>query len=135
MSAPLTPAAALARLRQYGERTSTWSTATYSDGTEKTLHQIALTLAAEVESLHTRVAELESQAGGYTARDMVTAIVAAGKERDRVEARRMPRDRQDEATPGDLAEQRHLLYDADPDSTVPPLVDIHRHKTTRRGNR
>ena len=37
--------------------------------------------------------------------------------------------------PGELAEQRHLLYDADPDSTVPPLVDIHRHQTTRRGTR
>ncbi|MFJ7998973.1 hypothetical protein ACIQ7D_17755 [Streptomyces sp. NPDC096310] len=48
---PLTPRAALIRLRQYGERTSTWSTATYNGGTEKALHEIALTLAAEVERL------------------------------------------------------------------------------------
>ncbi|MFB7548539.1 hypothetical protein [Streptomyces sp. NPDC056154] len=34
---------------------------------------------------------------------------------------------------GLAAEYRHLLYDADPDSTVPPLVDLHHHKT-RRGN-
>lgn len=36
---------------------------------------------------------------------------------------------------GVAADNRHLLYDVDPDSTVPPLVDIHRHQTTRRGNR
>ncbi|MFE7106579.1 hypothetical protein ACFU98_35065 [Streptomyces sp. NPDC057575] len=36
---------------------------------------------------------------------------------------------------GLAAEYRHLLYDADPDSTVPPLVDLHHHKTTRRGTR
>lgn len=51
MSAPMTLAAALVRLRQYGERRSTWSTATYNDGTEKALHEIALTLAAEVDRL------------------------------------------------------------------------------------
>ncbi|MEU3432353.1 hypothetical protein [Streptomyces sp. NPDC006863] len=56
---PMTPDTALARLRQYGERTSTWSTATYNDGTEKALHQIAVSLAEEVERLRTRVAELE----------------------------------------------------------------------------
>lgn len=50
MSAPMTPDVALTRLRQYGERTSTWSTATYNDGTEKALHQIALSLASEVEA-------------------------------------------------------------------------------------
>ena len=33
-----------------------------------------------------------------------------------------------------LAENRHLLYDADPDATVPAFVDLHHH-TTRRGNR
>ena len=33
---------------------------------------------------------------------------------------------------GLAAEYRHLLYDADPGSTVPPLVDLHHHKTTRR---
>lgn len=41
----------------------------------------------------------------------------------------------DRIAAGVAAENRHLLYDADPDSTVPPLVDIHRHNTTRRGNR
>ncbi|THA22746.1 hypothetical protein E6R18_32895 [Streptomyces sp. A1277] len=46
---PMTPDAALTRLRQYGELTSTWSTATYNDGTEKALHEIALTLATEVQ--------------------------------------------------------------------------------------
>ncbi|MFF2009137.1 hypothetical protein ACFVWY_08700 [Streptomyces sp. NPDC058195] len=51
MSAPMTPNTALIRLRQYGERTSTWSTATYDSGTERSLHEIALTLAAEVNQL------------------------------------------------------------------------------------
>lgn len=55
----MTPDVALARLRQYGERTSTWSTATYNDGTEKALHQIAVSLAAEVDRLRAQVAELE----------------------------------------------------------------------------
>ncbi|WP_331756296.1 hypothetical protein OHA04_45345 (plasmid) [Streptomyces sp. NBC_01590] len=57
----MTPDAALARLRQYGERTSTWSTATYNDGTEKALQGIALVLATEVEQLRARVAELEAE--------------------------------------------------------------------------
>ncbi|MFE3429832.1 hypothetical protein [Streptomyces sp. NPDC059171] len=57
---PMTPDAALARLRQYGERTSTWSTATHNDGTEKALHQIAVTLAGEVDRLRAQVAELTS---------------------------------------------------------------------------
>ncbi len=39
------------RLRQYGERTSTWSTATYASGTERALHDIAVTLSAEVDRL------------------------------------------------------------------------------------
>lgn len=43
-------AAALVRLRQYGEQT-----ATYTDAAEKALHQIALTLAAEVSSLSDEV--------------------------------------------------------------------------------
>ncbi|MGW4834702.1 hypothetical protein [Streptomyces globisporus] len=33
------------------------------------------------------------------------------------------------------AENRHLLYDADPDATVPAFVDLHNHTTTRRGTR
>ncbi|MFJ6566572.1 hypothetical protein ACIQNU_04080 [Streptomyces sp. NPDC091292] len=39
------------RLAQYGERTSTWSTATYNDGTEKALHEIALGLKTEIDRL------------------------------------------------------------------------------------
>jgi hypothetical protein len=54
VSAPLSPEVALLRLAQYGERTSTWSTATYNDGSEKALYEIALTLAD-------RVAELEAE--------------------------------------------------------------------------
>ncbi|MEU7738221.1 hypothetical protein AB0B51_35095 [Streptomyces griseus] len=54
---PMTPDVALTRLRQYGERTSTWSTATYNDGTEKALHQIAVSLASEVERLRLRPVE------------------------------------------------------------------------------
>ncbi|MFD6656900.1 hypothetical protein ACFWEB_17370 [Streptomyces parvus] len=57
---PMTPDVALVRLRQYGERTSIWSTATYNDGTEKALHQIAVSLAGEVERMRARVAELEA---------------------------------------------------------------------------
>ncbi|MEU4502603.1 hypothetical protein [Streptomyces sp. NPDC024089] len=33
---------------------------------------------------------------------------------------------------GLAAEYRHLLYDADPGSTVPRFVDLHHHKTARR---
>ncbi|MFE7395675.1 hypothetical protein [Streptomyces sp. NPDC057557] len=36
---------------------------------------------------------------------------------------------------GLVAEYRHLLLDADPGSTVPRFVDLHHHKTTRRGTR
>ncbi|MCX5158139.1 hypothetical protein OOK39_02335 [Streptomyces sp. NBC_00264] len=36
---------------------------------------------------------------------------------------------------GLAAEYRHLLYDADPGSTVPAFVDLHHHKTARRGTR
>jgi hypothetical protein len=45
------------RLAQYGERTSTWSTATYNDGTEKALHEIALGLKAEIDRLRAELAE------------------------------------------------------------------------------
>ncbi|MDQ0694232.1 phiSA1p31-related protein [Streptomyces sp. W4I9-2] len=48
---PMTPDVALIRLRQYGDRTSTWSTATYNDGSKKALHQIAVSLGGEVERL------------------------------------------------------------------------------------
>lgn len=59
MTQPLTPEVALARLTQYGDRTSTWSTATYNDGTEKSLHEIALALAAELDRLRTHLAGRE----------------------------------------------------------------------------
>lgn len=49
--APMTLQAARVRLAQYGERTSTWSTATYDSGTERALHEIAQTLLAEVNRL------------------------------------------------------------------------------------
>ncbi|MGW5291497.1 hypothetical protein [Streptomyces bacillaris] len=62
---PMTLDVALARLRQYGERTTGWSTATYNDGTEKALHQIAVSLAAEVARLRARVAELEALEPAY----------------------------------------------------------------------
>ncbi|WP_411095972.1 hypothetical protein [Streptomyces sp. 020-2-3H-GM] len=57
----MTPDAALARLRQYGERTSTWSTATYNDGTEKALHQIAVSLAAEVDRLRGELSDATAE--------------------------------------------------------------------------
>lgn len=59
MTQPLTLEVALVRLAQYGGRTSTWSTATYNDGTEKGLHEIALALAAEVDRLRTELAGRE----------------------------------------------------------------------------
>lgn len=54
MTQPLTTAEI--RLAQYGQRTSTWSTATYNDGTEKALHDIALGLKAEVDRLRAELA-------------------------------------------------------------------------------
>lgn len=51
MTEPMTPHAAQVRLAQYGERTKTWSTATYDSGTEKALHEIASALSAEVDRL------------------------------------------------------------------------------------
>ncbi|WP_406188935.1 hypothetical protein [[Kitasatospora] papulosa] len=39
------------------------------------------------------------------------------------------------AAAGAAAENRHLLYDADPDATVPAFVDLHHHLSTRRGTR
>jgi transposase-like protein len=47
----MTPEVARVRLAQYGDRTSTWSTATYDSGNAKALHQIALTLDAEAQHL------------------------------------------------------------------------------------
>jgi hypothetical protein len=64
----MTPDAALIRLRQYGERTSTWSTATYNDGAEKGLHEIALTLAAEMDRLRSETAGLRQGAERQEAR-------------------------------------------------------------------
>jgi hypothetical protein len=56
----MTPHAARVRLTQYGERTETWATASYGNGTERALYAIALTLAAEGDELRSRVAELEA---------------------------------------------------------------------------
>jgi hypothetical protein len=56
----LTPAEI--RLAQYGQRTSTWSTATYNDGTEKALHEIALGLKAEVDRLRAELAASRASA-------------------------------------------------------------------------
>lgn len=36
------------------------------------------------------------------------------------------------ASDGELAEYRHLLYDADPDATTRPFIEIHHHASTRR---
>ncbi|MFE9736189.1 hypothetical protein ACFYO9_37685 [Streptomyces sp. NPDC005863] len=46
-----------ARLAQYGERTKTWSTATYDTGTERALHQIALELKGELDRLRVELAK------------------------------------------------------------------------------
>ncbi|MFF9582465.1 hypothetical protein [Streptomyces achromogenes] len=50
----LTPAEI--RLAQYVQRTSTWSTATHNDGTEKALYEIALGLKGEVDRLRAELA-------------------------------------------------------------------------------
>ncbi|MCX4450621.1 hypothetical protein [Streptomyces sp. NBC_01789] len=54
--------------------------------------------------------------------DVVEAAVA------RIAQQKQP----EPAPPGLVAEYRHLLYDADPDATVPAFIDL-RHHTTRRG--
>lgn len=63
--APMSAHAASVRLAQYGERTKTWSTATYDSGTEKALHEIAMTLQARVDEVERKytfdTAELKRQ--------------------------------------------------------------------------
>lgn len=56
-----------------------------------------------------------------TLRDRMAALVARQKEEAAVERLRLLLAEQPHqpATPGEAAEQRHLLYDADPDSTIP----------------
>ena len=56
----MTPEVARIRLEQYEGRTSTWSTATYNDGTEKALHEIARSLLVEVDRLKVEVEALEN---------------------------------------------------------------------------
>lgn len=51
------------RLAQYGERTNTWSTATYDTGTEKALHEIALGLKAEIDRLRAANAQIDRALG------------------------------------------------------------------------
>lgn len=55
-SQQLTPAEI--RLAQYGQRTSTWSTATYNDGAEKVLHEIAVGLKEEIDRLRAVLEEI-----------------------------------------------------------------------------
>jgi hypothetical protein len=55
------PTPAETRLAQYGQRTSTWSTATYDSGTEKALHEIALGLKAELDRVRKQRAYLLGQ--------------------------------------------------------------------------
>lgn len=66
------------RLAQYGERTKTWSTATYDSGTEKALHEIALGLKAEVDRLRAALAK-EERLHGDTIDDRDRAQDAADK--------------------------------------------------------
>ncbi|MFD6128663.1 hypothetical protein ACFWC2_14315 [Streptomyces diastaticus] len=75
---PLTPDAALVRLRQYGERTQTWSTATYNNGTELALHQIATTLGTEVTRLR---GELDNRSSQYAeaAAALAEEVLRSGK--------------------------------------------------------
>jgi hypothetical protein len=58
--------------------------------------------------------------------DVPLADLVAGLKREPAEQR---------IAAGLAAEYRHLLLDADPDSTTPRFVDLHHHKTTRRGTR
>lgn len=65
------PTAAEIRLAQYAQRPKTWSTATYDNGTEKALHEIALGLKAEIDRLRAdlttarnHIADLEAYALG-----------------------------------------------------------------------
>ncbi|MFE3123717.1 hypothetical protein ACFXHD_09880 [Streptomyces hydrogenans] len=74
MTTPMTPQDALFRLQQYGKRTSTWSTATYNDGTEKALHQIATALGAEAVSLGLQVDRLNAE--GAQLRDRLAELEA-----------------------------------------------------------
>jgi hypothetical protein len=54
----LTPAEI--RLAQYAER-GTWSTATYNDGTEKALYEIALGLKAEIDRLRVQLTDQQAE--------------------------------------------------------------------------
>ncbi|WP_327335936.1 hypothetical protein OG384_04675 [Streptomyces sp. NBC_01324] len=58
----------------------------------------------------------------------LTAVEAAA---DRIIA--WKREAAEQLMAGLSAEYRHLLYDADPDATVPAFVDLHHHQSTRRG--
>ncbi|MFF8829269.1 hypothetical protein [Streptomyces sp. NPDC015131] len=57
----MSPHVAEIRLAQYGEHTKTWSTATYESGTEKALHEIALSLLGEVKRLREAERDVRSQ--------------------------------------------------------------------------
>jgi predicted nucleic acid-binding Zn-ribbon protein len=77
----LTPAEI--RLAQYGERTNTWSTATYGSGTEKALCEIALELRETIQQLRTTLAEVRSDAGAKI-REAAEHVHAARAERDQL---------------------------------------------------
>ncbi|SCD37697.1 hypothetical protein GA0115253_1002212 [Streptomyces sp. Termitarium-T10T-6] len=128
---PMTPDAALARLRQYGERTSTWSTATYNDGTEKALHQIAVTLAGEVERLRARPVKAHVLRGAAAALEAdhpaAAAVVLAMANKAESAAAAQPRaigaTRQPKATPRYLrpgaAAARRMLRDRQDSEPTP----------------
>lgn len=71
------PTPAETRLAQYADR-STWTNATYSSGTEKALHEIALGLKAEVDRLRSELAK-EQRLHGDTIDDRDRAQDAADK--------------------------------------------------------
>jgi hypothetical protein len=72
--------AARVHLTQYGERTKTWSTATYNSGAERALYEIALTLAAEADGLRGRVAQLEAER--HTTNEALSDVTVALRERE-----------------------------------------------------
>lgn len=64
--------------------------------------------AADLERLDVPLAELIRRVDSITAEKRATSAAGAA------------------------AENRHLLYDADPDATIPAFVDLHHHTSTRR---
>lgn len=96
MSDRLTPAEI--RLAQYGEHAKSWSTATYNDGAEKALHEIALGLKTELDRVRTESDQLYSDLTGANLgrweeeNDARRARVAAANARKRAATLRTERD-------------------------------------------